>query len=162
MKRIRSSAGAGPRRPLAAALLGATLAGCIVPVPGDDPLELELMTPDELRAYTEDVFRRHNRVVTQLMMAGTASLDERQRRRLERAEARMNRACADLNDVASARAAGRDTDLALENRVRTSVADCEGRTEAVASMLERFAEQPDDEPDEEPDHDPGDDAGNDD
>lgn len=147
MRRIRSNAGASPRRALAAALLGATLTGCIVPVPGDDPLELELMTPDELRAYTEDVFRRHNRVVTQLMMAGTASLDERQRRRLERAEARMNRACADLNEVASARAAGRDTDLALENRVRTSVADCEGRTETVASMLERFG------------YDSGDDAG---
>ncbi|MDT8449330.1 MAG: hypothetical protein RQ847_04070, partial [Wenzhouxiangellaceae bacterium] len=46
------------------------LAGCIVPVPkGDNPLAMRLMTRDGLKDYSEEVFRRQNRVMTRLMMA---------------------------------------------------------------------------------------------
>lgn len=121
-----------------AVLLAAVLGGCYVPVPGEDPLDLELMTRDEMRAYSEDVFRRHNRTVTRLMMAGTDTLSPDRREDIERAEARMNRACADLNRIAAQRAAGREPDLALENRVRRSVTECERRTERVASLLDRY------------------------
>jgi hypothetical protein len=121
-----------------AALSAALLHGCVVPVPGEAPLDLELMTPDELRRYTEQVFRRHNRTVTRLMMAEPGRLESEQRAQLDRAERRMNRACAALNEIASQRAAGQDPGFALENRVRRSVVDCEQRSEAVASLLDRF------------------------
>lgn len=121
-----------------AALLAGLLGGCYVPVPGEGALDLELMTRDEMRAYSEEVFRIHNRTVTRLMMAGTDALSPDQRKDIERAEARMNRACADLNRIAAQRAVGRESDLALKNRVRRSVTDCERQSERVASLLERY------------------------
>jgi hypothetical protein len=117
-------------------VLVALLAGCVVPVPGNGPLDVTLMSRDELRAYAERVFRRHNRVVTHLMMtpipAGAAEGD---RKRLERAESAMNRACSDLNRLASARAAGNDVALALEDRVRRSVRRCDERTSRMQDVL---------------------------
>lgn len=125
--RLRTAAGAG---------LVALLAGCVVPVPGDGPLDVTLMSREELRDYAERVFRRHNRVVTHLMMtpipAGAAEAD---RARLERAESAMNRACSDLNRLASARASGSDVAVTLEDRVRRSVRRCDERTARMQDVL---------------------------
>lgn len=126
-RRLRTAAGAG---------LVALLAACVVPVPGDGPLDVTLMSRDELRDYAERVFRRHNRVVTHLMMTAIpAATTEADRARLERAESAMNRACSDLNRLASARAAGSDVALTLEDRVRRSVRRCDERTGRMQDLL---------------------------
>ena len=131
--RIRISA------PWIAVLAGLALAGCIIPVPGDGALDVEFMTRDELRDYSERVFRRHNRAVTRLMGAlSSADVSARQADRLERLERRMNRACESLNRIASMRARGEEPDLELENRVRRDVRTCDDRTRRVESLLDEL------------------------
>jgi len=117
------------------------LAGCIVPVPrGLNPLHLKLMSAETLREYSEEVFRRHNRVASRLMMATPEieSLSAAEATRLDRAEARMNDACAALNEVASLRATGEDTGFALENEVRKTVRHCSAKTKALERLLDQL------------------------
>jgi len=132
---VRSGGVSRPRFTAAALIAGLSLAGCI-PVPErGDPFDLEFMSRDELRQYSETVFRRHNRVATRLMLATDSS--ERDRDELERAERRMNEACASLNRIASMRAAGEEPGLELENRVRRDVRLCEHTTVRVEELLDR-------------------------
>lgn len=122
---------------LAAAALAA-LVSCVVPVPsGDDDPDIEFMSADELRDYSEAVFRRHNRVVTRRMMSAPPEHADRLRR-LERAEKRMNSACAALNEIAAMRARGEDPGLELEDRVRRTVRECDSRTRRLESLMDRF------------------------
>lgn len=117
-------------------LIFSTLFGC-VPVPrGDDPLDVRFMTPDELRDYSERVFRSHNKVTTRLMMAPPMDVSERSRRKIEQVESRMYETCASLNEIASARASGREVDLELENKVRTTVRSCAESTLRLKSLLD--------------------------
>ncbi len=138
-------------RPALALALCLNLGGCIVPVPErGDPLDFEFMTPDALREYSEQVFRRHNRVVSQLMMRGGAATDSS----IERAERRMNRACASLNRIASMRARGEDPDLGLQDRVRRDIRHCEHQTARVAELLDQQATATDSFLDPDPDRRP--------
>lgn len=142
---VRSSSPRRDRRRIAipgawiAAVMGLGLSGCVIPVPGDDALDVEFMSRDELRDYSERVFRRHNRTVTRLMTAlSAADVSDRETDRLERLERRMNRACKSLNRIASMRARGEDPDLELENRVRRDVRTCDERTRRVENLLEEL------------------------
>jgi len=124
--------------PLAAVVLAA--ASC-VPVPrGDNPLALRFMTTEDLRDYSEQVFREHNRVTTRLMMANldADSVSVEQRKRVNHAESRMNEACASLNQIASARALDQDTDIELENRARRHVRECARQTERLQTLLDEL------------------------
>ncbi|MGK7294380.1 MAG: hypothetical protein ACNS61_00965 [Candidatus Wenzhouxiangella sp. M2_3B_020] len=124
---------------LIAAVAALSLSGCIIPVPGDDALDIEFMTRDELQDYSERVFRAHNRTVTRLMTAlSAADLSAREADRLERLERRMNRACKSLNRIASMRARDEEPDLELENRVRRDVRSCDERTRRVESLLDEL------------------------
>ncbi|MFU8876590.1 MAG: hypothetical protein ACNA7E_00505 [Wenzhouxiangellaceae bacterium] len=117
------------------------LAGCIVPVPrGLNPLHLKFMSAETLREYSEEVFRRHNRVVSRLMMATPEieSLSAAEAARLDRAEARMNEACAAINEIASLHATGDDSGFALQNEVRTTVRRCSARTKALERLLDQL------------------------
>ena len=123
------------------AILVLSLAGGCVPVPrGHNPFALRFMSTDELREYTEEVFREQNRLTTRLMMApmGAGSVTPEQRRRVEQAEARMNDACASLNTIASARAQGNDIGIELENRVRRDIRECARQTERLKALLDEL------------------------
>ena len=118
-----------------------SLAGSCLPVPrGHNPFELRFMSTEELREYAEEVFREQNRLTTRLMMApmGPGSITSQQRGRVEKAEVRMNNACASLNTIASARARGNDIDVELENRVRRDVRECARQTERLKALLDEF------------------------
>src|SRR6056297_4522 len=120
------------------ALVSSAMIGCI-PVPrGDDLLDVRFMTTDELRDYSERVFRRHNRVTTRLMMA--PPMDDRvsksTRRRIEKSEARMYEACASLNEIAAARASGREVEPGRENKVRKTVRSCAESTRRLEELLD--------------------------
>lgn len=122
-------------------VLAGLLTGGCVPVPrGDNPLHMRFMTTGDLRDYSEAVFREQNRVTTRLMMAPlhADAISTEERRRVERAEARMNDACASLNQIASQRARGQDTDLALENKVRRNVRECARATERLQKLLDEL------------------------
>ena len=115
------------------------IGGCI-PVPrGDDLLDVRFMSTDELRDYSEQVFRLHNRVTTRLMMAPRANdkVSDSTRRRIEKAEARMYKTCASLNEVAASRASGREVESGLENKVRKTVRSCAESTRRLASLLDK-------------------------
>jgi len=96
------------------------------------------MTTAELRDYSERVFRHHNSVTTRLMMAPPIddAIGESTRRRIEKAESRMNKACSSLNEIAAARASGRDVDLELENQVRRTVRSCAESTRRLETLLD--------------------------
>lgn len=120
------------------ALILSSAAGCI-PVPrGDDSLDVRFMTADELREYSERVFRRHNRVTTRLMMAPPLddAVSRSARRQIEKAESRMYDACATLNEIAAARSSGREVERALENEARKTVRACAESTRRLESLLD--------------------------
>lgn len=96
------------------------------------------MTPDELREYSERVFRHQNGVMTRLMMAPPMGdeIGESVRRRVEKAESRMGKACSSLNEVAAARASGREVDMGLENQVRRTVRSCAESTRRLEALLD--------------------------
>lgn len=124
-----------------AVVLGvAMLAGCIVPVPkGHNPMAMRLMTRDGLEDYSEEVFRHQNRVMTRLMMASpenNESLSPSDRSRLERAEQRVNDACAPVNQIASARSRGQDTGFEMENDVRQTIRVCQAETRRLEKLLD--------------------------
>lgn len=115
----------------------AVLAGCI-PVPrGDNSLDVRFMSSEELRELAEKTFRHQNRVTTRLMMSlDYASISDDDLHRIERAESRMNRACASLNEVASARASNQEVEFGLEDRVRRNVRLCAARTDRLERILD--------------------------
>lgn len=96
------------------------------------------MTTDELRDYSGRIFRRHNRVTSRLMLAPPTDDEsgESARRRIEKAESRMNEACSSLNEIAAARASGREVDFELENRVRRTVRTCAESTRRLETLLD--------------------------
>lgn len=128
---------------MAAFILSASIIGSIpgcVPVPrGDDPLDIRFMTTDQLRDYSERVFRRQNSVTTRLMLAPPMAdaLSAAERSRIDKAETRMYETCASLNEIAAARASGRDVELKLENQVRKSVRSCAASTRRLERLLDR-------------------------
>lgn len=118
------------------------ISGCIVPVPKDEnPLKLRFMSRERLKEYTEQVFRRHNQVMSRLMMATLESetLKNESLDRLERAESRMSEACSSLNLIAEARAGDGDPGLALKNRVRRSIRECDEATAKVEKLLDELS-----------------------
>lgn len=122
-------------------ILIVTFIGSCVPVPrGPNPLELQFMSTEGLREYAEEVFRDQNRLTTRLMMAPmhADSISRKDRRRVDRAESRMNDACASLNEIASARAQGKEVDLELENRVREDVRGCAQQTKRLQALLDEL------------------------
>ena len=116
-----------------------SLLSACVPVPrGEGLLDVRFMTTDELRDYSERVFRLHNSITTRLMMAPPADdkLSKSTRLRIEKAESRMYRACTSLNEIAEARASGREVELELENKVRKTVRSCAEATRRLESLLD--------------------------
>lgn len=121
--------------------LALLISGGCVPVPRDsNPLHLRFMSTEHLREYSEQVFREQNRTTTRLMMASMEddSVSAEQQRRIDQTETRMNDACASLNRIASARARGQDTGLALENEVRRNVRKCARETEKLKALLDEL------------------------
>jgi len=112
--------------------------GACIPVPrGENPLNVRFMSTEELREYSEEVFRHHNQVMTRLMMAPIDSISPGARKKIERAESRMSETCASINKVASMRARGQDPDFELENRVRRTIRECAEQTRQVEQLLNR-------------------------
>jgi len=98
------------------------------------------MTPGDLRAYSEQVFRHQNKVITRMMMAGFEidGLTETQRQQIERAESKLNESCDSINEIASARVQREQTGLLLRGEVWLSVRGCEQRTDQLESLLNEY------------------------
>ncbi|MDT8409942.1 MAG: hypothetical protein RQ741_10120 [Wenzhouxiangellaceae bacterium] len=118
------------------------LSACIVPVPRQgQPLNIHFMSPQQLRDYSEQVFRQHNQVMTRLMTMELefGKIDPQTEEQLEQAEAQMSQACASLNEAASLRASGSQPSRKLGNEVRRSIRDCKAETARMADLLDRIS-----------------------
>jgi hypothetical protein len=108
------------------------LAGCAA-VPTADGERLRLASP-EFRAYVERVFRDQNRVADALAFALEASGSNAE---LAAAEERLLAACAQVNELATARRD--DTELGIRASVRAArtVPGCEEAARAAEAVLGR-------------------------
>lgn len=114
-----------------------TLGGCAT-VETLDGRHLRV-TSGEFRDYAQEVFRRHNRVISDLLNA----LDVLERdepalhARLLAAEAAMLKACAALNERALAARDKDDSASRARLAVARSVPGCDEQTRAVEKLLEQ-------------------------
>lgn len=113
-------------------LLAATLAlnGCAA-VSTVDGQRLALTSP-EFRAYVERVFREQNRVADELAFA----LEDAPRAELAAAEQTLLEACAQVNELATARRDERRLGVRRSATGARSVPECERATLAAARALE--------------------------
>ena len=115
--------------------LGLLLAGCATVQTADGTR----VAPGsvEFRAYAEQVFRRHNRVLDRLMFAlpEIAATDTARYARAADAEIEMLVACRRLNEVASRTRDGRPPGWLRRIRAARSVAACDRATRATERIL---------------------------
>lgn len=122
---------------LAAALL---VTACAIPVKRADENGVVYMTRAELRAYAENVFRKQNKALSQLMLLShqAASRDDNVRWRLMAAEDRLLQACGTLNELAILRRDDRDADMKTRMRVPETVAKCEAEADRTEALIDEF------------------------
>lgn len=97
----------------------------------------EYQSRDEFAAYVERVFRYHNRVVNDLIVASSLSgdLDLDEASPLVRAEDAMADACRPLNDTVSATIEGRELGLFQKLQMPSAVPACEAASRRVEALL---------------------------
>lgn len=114
------------------------LTGCTVLFNRPHGSEVEFMTTKEFRGYTESVFRRHNRVQSDLMML-LPEIEEAKpetHRRLLKAEAPMLKACEPLNEVVARYIDGGDVNFFRRLKLTLDVTDCDRQTRRVEKLLD--------------------------
>ncbi len=130
------------RRRLRCSAVGALLcllaAGCMTQVtPDGRRLRVD---SDEFRDYAQQVFRRHNRALSELMQMQPAAGDEPARvAQLEDAEAEMLRQCENLNQLAVAARDQRSDGPARTVELARSVASCDRATRIVETLLDEMS-----------------------
>jgi hypothetical protein len=96
------------------------------------------MTQQEFADYVERVFRHHNTVynslITELALENP-DYNDTENAELHKAEKDMLTVCAPLNEVVSARAEGRQLDMASYMKLTSSVPACEAATERVEDLI---------------------------
>lgn len=120
------------RSVVACALL--LLAGCAA-VPTADGERLRLTSP-EFRAYVERVFREQNRVADELAFALEAPGSSAA---LAGAEERLLAACAQVNELATARRDEAELGIRASVRAARTVPSCEEAARAAEAELARAA-----------------------
>lgn len=95
------------------------------------------MSKAEFKAYVEQVFRRQNHVVDQLIRADSGADSEafEADARLTRAEEAMQDACRPLIALVSAKAEKRRMDLADKLEMPRAVPACDAAVRAVEALL---------------------------
>lgn len=111
-----------------------SVAGCAA-VPTADGERLRLASP-EFRAYVERVFREQNRIADELAFALEAPGSSAA---LAAAEERLLAACAQVNELATARRDETELGLRASVRAARTVPDCEQAARAAEAELARDA-----------------------
>lgn len=133
MSGLRHAAG---RRAALGAIALSALAGCTTVALHYPDGRVERRSRDEFAAYVERVFRYHNRVVDDFIVATVlygdpAAADSE----LQRAERTMVRACQPLNAVVSARFEQRRVGLRTRLALPRTVPACEQATRHLDRLL---------------------------
>ena len=118
-------------------LLGVSLAGCTTVRVRYPDGSLKSMSRESFAAYTEAVFRFHNRVVNDVIVASSLfgeQLLESDQTLLD-AEAAMARTCQPLNNMVSATIEGRELGFFQKLQLLEAVPACEEASQAVDAIL---------------------------
>ena len=142
MSGLRHAAG---QRAALGVLALATLAGCTTVALHYPDGRVERRSRDEFAAYVERVFRYHNRVVDDFIVATVlygdpAAADSE----LQRAERTMVRACQPLNAVVSARFEQRrkDEDRALAEKLAQALLEDNPKDQRAFNIIKRVRARP--------------------
>ena len=113
------------------------LSGCTTVVAHKSSGEELVMTQDEFAKYTEQVFKYHNQVMTDLIeAAGDRSEQEaREARELNAAEKKMVTVCEPLNEIVSESLSGESVGLKLKTELLDTVPACEEATKTVDKLI---------------------------
>jgi hypothetical protein len=96
----------------------------------------EYLSRAEFEVYVEAVFRYHNQVLNDLIVATSfVDEDELDNPQLEEAEIRMQAACQPLNAIVSATMEGREIGFFTKLQLPESAPACEARSRHVAALL---------------------------
>jgi hypothetical protein len=110
-------------------LFGAIMAGCGL---------VEAITHKQaLTVYAEDLFRRQNKLTSQLMMLDSTVENEEA---LYQAEMAMHEACKLLNDYARYQMEGKSLGILFKRRVKNSLPACEDAIVELEECLEDSVE----------------------
>ncbi len=122
----------------AVALACLLTAGCMTQVtPDGRRLRVD---SDEFRDYAQEVFRRHNHALSELMRIQPVAGDESGRlTQIENAEAEMLRQCEKLNQLAVAARDQRSDGPARTVELARSVASCDRSTRSVETLLDEIS-----------------------
>ncbi len=121
-------------------LCAIALVACI-PVPrGANPLAVRFMTPEQLRAYSEQVFRHQNKLLTRMMFAGfeISLLGGNPEQEILEAERAVEEACSSLNRLASMRSTSESPGALLRGRAWLEVRRCEQHADELEQILNRY------------------------
>lgn len=95
------------------------------------------LSKEEFGRYVEQVFRHHNAVMNQLILAADTQIewDADRLAEFEEAEFEMNEACYVLNELISMEVVGGKSELQVQTQLMSSVPECEVATRKVELAL---------------------------
>lgn len=103
--------------------------------PSED--ELKNSSKKRYKRYVEDVFRRQNQAMSQIILLPVDSLSSDIQRELLNAEQAVTKRCKVLNDIASLHSEGKKESMMQKLKVSRSVKDCENATRDLELIMER-------------------------
>jgi len=89
------------------------------------------------KRYVEEVFRRQNHAVSQMILLPIDELSDEMQLKLLDAEHSLTQRCKVLNDIASLRSEGKKESMLQKLKVSRSIKDCEAATHALEAVLEQ-------------------------
>ncbi len=115
----------------------AALSGCSTVTTHKPSGEEIVMTHEDFARYTEQVFRHHNQVMTELIESSLerAEQDPGEAHKLSRAETRMVDVCEPLNEMVSETLSGENVGLKLKMKLADAVPACEEASQAVEELI---------------------------
>ncbi len=86
--------------------------------------------------HAEDVFRRQNKMTSEILMMSEEDVDEEKYSQLLRAEQNLQAACKLLNEYAVRERDGLETGFVFKREVKNSIEMCEKSIEEAKSVLD--------------------------
>ncbi len=120
------------------ALILIQLAGC-----SSNPSRVVTEEPkvSSKKRYIEDVFRRQNQAMSQIILLPVDELDQTIQQSLIDAEQSVTILCKVLNDIASLHSEGKKESVVQKLKVSRSIKDCEKATLALELVLQQARDQ---------------------
>ncbi len=117
------------------------LCGCTTSPTREITQKSEARANKQYKRYIENVFRRQNRAMSQIILLPVDELGVSVQQDLLNAEQSATSRCKVLNDIASLRSEGKKESMLQKLKVSRSIRDCENATLELEYLLERASEE---------------------